>query len=256
MSRSKASSNGGENVVWKEKVSDEEYNRGQHTKKRADVSIEALSPKQQAIVPIAALTAKGDLDALKTAIGEGLDAGLSINEIKEVQIHLYAYAGVPRALNGLATLMSVVDDRKAEGINDPVGQEASTLADDKSSVEVGKAVQTELSGKPVTGPLFDFAPAINELLQGHLFGDLFARDILDYESREIATVSALASLDGVESQLKAHIGIASNAGLSQAQIRELAVVLSQTVGRREGRRAEQAIGAALPEQDQQPGSGS
>jgi alkylhydroperoxidase/carboxymuconolactone decarboxylase family protein YurZ len=104
--------------------------------------------------------------------------------------------------------------------------------------------------------LFDFAPAINELLQGHLFGDLFARDILDYESREIATVSALASLDGVESQLKAHIGIASNAGLSQAQIRELAVVLSQTVGRREGRRAEQAIGAALPEQDQQPGSGS
>jgi hypothetical protein len=34
-----------------------------------------------AIVPIAALTAKGDLDALKTAIGEGLNAGLSINEI-------------------------------------------------------------------------------------------------------------------------------------------------------------------------------
>jgi alkylhydroperoxidase/carboxymuconolactone decarboxylase family protein YurZ len=41
-----------------------------------------LSAKQQAIVPIAALTARGDLDAMKAAIGEGLNAGLSINEIK------------------------------------------------------------------------------------------------------------------------------------------------------------------------------
>ena len=152
--------------------------------------------------------------------------------------------------------MGVVEARKAEGITDPVGQEVSGLPDDKSSLDMGKAVQTELSGKPVTGPLFDFAPAINTFLQGHLFGDLFARDGLDYRSREIATVSALASLEGVESQLEAHIGIASNAGLTQAQIRELAVVLSQSVGKREGRRAEQAIGAALPEQDEQPASDS
>jgi len=246
----------GENVIWKEKVSDSEFGRGQHKKKQAEVSIEALSTKQQAIVPIAALTAKGDLNALKTAIGEGLDAGLSINEIKEVQIHLYAYAGFPRALNGLATLMSVVEARKAEGIIDAVGREASSLPEDKSSLEVGKAVQTELVGQPVSGPLFDFAPAINEFLQSHLFGDLFARDILDYQSREIATVSALASLDGVESQLKAHIGIASNVGLTETQIKELAAVLSQTVGEKEGRRAKQAVRAALPEQDERPASDS
>jgi len=246
----------GENVVWKEKVSDAQYGRGHEHTQKAAVSVQALSTKQQAIVPIAALTAKGDLKALKRAIRAGLDAGLSINEIKEIQIHLYAYAGFPRALNGLATLLGVVEARKAEGISDPAGQEVSGLPDDKSSLDVGKAVQTELSGKPVTGPLFDFAPAINTFLQGHLFGDLFARDGLDYRSREIATVSALASLEGVESQLEAHIGIASNAGLTQAQIRELAVVLSQSVGKREGRRAEQAIGAALPEQDEQPASDS
>jgi 4-carboxymuconolactone decarboxylase len=246
----------GENVIWKEKVSDAEYGRGQHKKKQAEVSIEALSAKQQVIVPIAALTAKGDLDALKTAIGEGLDAGLSINEIKEIQIHLYAYAGFPRALNGLATLMSVVEARKAEGITDPVGQEAGSLPEGKSSLEVGKAVQTELAGQPVSGPLFDFAPAINEFLQSHLFGDLLARDILDYQSREIATVSTLASLDGVDSQLKAHIGIASNAGLTETQIRELAAVLRQTVGEKEGRRAEQAVRAALPEQDERSTSDS
>ena len=244
----------GENVVWKEKVSNEEYGRGHERTQKAAAGVQALSAEQQAIVPIAAATAKGDLDALKRAIGAGLDAGLSINEIKEVEIHLYAYAGFPRALNGLATLMGVVEARKAEGITDPVGPAVSGLPEDKSSLDVGKAVQTELSGKPVTGPLFDFAPAINEFLQSHLFGDLFARDALDYRSREIATVSALASLDGVESQLQAHIGIASNAGLTDKQIRELAMVLTQTVGKKEGRRAEQAIDAALPAQDQPPAS--
>ena len=34
----------GEHVVWKEQISNEEYGRGQHTKKPVDVSIEALSP--------------------------------------------------------------------------------------------------------------------------------------------------------------------------------------------------------------------
>lgn len=246
----------GENVVWKEKVSDAEYGRAHHRKQQAEVRTQALSAMQQAIVPIAALTAKGDLDALKAAIPTGLKAGLSINEIKEVQIHLYAYTGFPRALNGLATLMSVVEARKADGITDPVGQEASSLPDDKNSLEVGKAVQTELAGQPVSGPLFDFAPAINQFLQSHLFGDLFARDTLDYQSREIATISALASLEGVDSQLEAHIGIASNVGLTEAQIREVAVVLSQTVGKKEERRAEQAVRAALPDQEERPASDS
>ena len=45
----------GENVVWKEKVSDAEYGRAHHRKQQADVRIQALSAKQQAIVPIAAL---------------------------------------------------------------------------------------------------------------------------------------------------------------------------------------------------------
>lgn len=241
-----------ENVVWKEKVSDAEYGGSPHKKQKAAVSIHALSAKQQAIAPIAALTAKGDLDALKTAIGAGLNAGLSINEIKEVQIHLYAYAGFPRALNGLSTLMTVVDERKAGGITDSMGQAASSLPEDKSRLEVGKKVQTELAGRPVSGPLFDFAPDINRFLQSHLFGDLFARDILDYQSREIATVSALASLDGVDAQLKSHITIASNIGLTETQIRALAAVLNETVGVKEGRRAEQALQAVFSQQSECP----
>jgi 4-carboxymuconolactone decarboxylase len=249
-------SRAGENVIWKEKVADVEYYGGQQPTAKTAVSLHALPAKQRAIVPIAAFTANADLEALKSAIRSGLDAGLSVSEIKEVQIHLYAYAGFPRALNGLATLMTVLDERKAEGITDTVGKEPSPFPEDMSSLEVGKAVQTELAGRPVSGPLFDFAPGINQLLQRHLFGDLFARGVLDYQSREIATVSALASLLGVDSQLKAHIAIASNVGLTGTQLTEVAAVLSEAVGDPEGHRAEQAIRVVLPEHGERPAKDS
>jgi quercetin dioxygenase-like cupin family protein/alkylhydroperoxidase/carboxymuconolactone decarboxylase family protein YurZ len=245
----------GENVVWKEKVSDAEYHCRNERTAEAAVGIHALSKQQQAIVPIAAFTASGDLESLKSAVRSGLHAGLTVSEIKEIQIHLYAYAGFPRALNGLAILMAVVDERKAKGIDDPVGEEASPMPDDKSSLDIGKAVQTELVGRPVAGPLFDFAPGINRLLQRHLFGDLFARGVLDYQSREIATISALASIDGVDSQLNSHIAIASNIGLTQAQLAEVAAVLSAAVGDTEGRRAEEAVGAILPQQGEGAAAG-
>ncbi len=241
-----------QNVVWKEKVSDAQYYASRQPKEESATNIDALTAKQQSIVPIAAFTANGELERLNKAIKAGLNAGLSVNEIKEIQIHLYAYAGFPRALNGLATLMTVLDERKAEGIQDVVGKAASSLPTDKSSTELGKEVQTRLAGKPVSGPLFDFAPDINRLLQSHLFGDLFARDILDYQSREIATVSALASIDGVGSQLKAHVGIASNVGLTQDELTALAAVLKEMVGKQEGGRAEQALMAVLSNRSNNP----
>jgi alkylhydroperoxidase/carboxymuconolactone decarboxylase family protein YurZ len=38
--------------------------------------------------------------------------------------------------------------------------------------------------------LFDFAPAIDEYLKTHLFGDIFERDSVDWQSRELATAGA------------------------------------------------------------------
>jgi alkylhydroperoxidase/carboxymuconolactone decarboxylase family protein YurZ len=48
---------------------------------------QALSAKQQSIIPIAAFTANGDLAKLRTALHDGLDAGLTVNEIKEILVH-------------------------------------------------------------------------------------------------------------------------------------------------------------------------
>ncbi len=60
---------------------------------------ETLSVRQRAIIPIAAFAAAGDMPKLRNALEQGLESGLTVSEIKEVLVQLYAYAGFPRSLN-------------------------------------------------------------------------------------------------------------------------------------------------------------
>lgn len=190
---------------------------------------EALTARQRAIVPIAALTAIGDIDRLKPALEAGLDAGLTVNEIKEVLVQMYAYAGFPRSLNGLGAFLGVTDARKARGINDAEGPEASPLPADTSRRELGTEIQIRLFG-PVHGRLFDFAPAADAFLKDHLFGDIFGRDVLTHQDRELATVAALAAMHGTEGQLAAHCGASLAVGMTEAQLRGIAAALRTAVG--------------------------
>jgi alkylhydroperoxidase/carboxymuconolactone decarboxylase family protein YurZ len=189
------------------------------------------------MVPIAAFTAVGQLPQLREALTDGLDAGLTISEIREILVQLYAYAGFPRSLNALGTFMAVVQERRASGIQDPAGEDPAPLPSDTSSFDLVSQNQTRLTGRPVTGALFDFAPAIDQFPKAHLFGDIFGRDNLDWQSRELATVAALASLDRVEPQLQSHFGIALNTGLTETNLRDLVAVLRARVGQAQADRA-------------------
>lgn len=205
----------------------------------------ALSAKQQSIIPIAAFTAKGDLEKLKVSLNEGLDAGLTVNEIKEILVQLYAYAGFPRSLNGLNTFMGVIEERQKKGIKDVPGKEPSAMPANKSSIDLGTEIQTRLVGKPVSGAVYTFAPAIDQFLKGHLFGDIFGRDNLDYQSREIATISALTSMEGVNPQLQSHFNVGLNTGLTEVQLRSLITVLDARVGKREAANANEILAKVL-----------
>ena len=178
---------------------------------------DVLTKKEQSIVMISAYTAKGDMDNLKVALNKGLDEKLTVNEIKEVLVQLYAYCGFPRSLNGIGTFMGVVKERK----NVVEGKAGVPLPASEDKRAFGTKVQTELIGSPATGEYITFAPAIDSYLKEHLFGDIFARGVLTYQEREIATISALSSMDGVEPQLKAHIQLGKNTGLKDEQIEEI-----------------------------------
>jgi alkylhydroperoxidase/carboxymuconolactone decarboxylase family protein YurZ len=209
---------------------------------------QALSTKQHSIIPIAAFTANGDLDKLRPALHAGLDAGLTVNEIKEILVQMYAYAGFPRSLNGITAFMAVMDERQAKGIKDEMGKEASPVPADLNRDAYGAKVRARLAGQDVISPPSGyqlFAPVIDTFLKEHLFADIFARDNLDYQSRELATIAALASMTGTTGQLQFHLGAAMNTGLTAAQMKEFIAVLKSQVGAQEAENADAILGKVL-----------
>src|SRR5215216_5988655 len=209
---------------------------------------QALSAKQQSIIPIAAFTANGDMAKLSTALHAGLDAGLTVNEIKEILVQMYAYAGFPRSLNGIHTFMAVMDERRAQGIKDAMGKEASPMPADMNKDEYGAQVRARLAGQDVIPPPSGyqlFAPGIDTFLKEHLFADIFARDNLDDQSRELATIAALASMTGTAGQLRFHLGAAMNTGLTAAQMQEFIAVLQSKVGTKEAESASAILAEVL-----------
>ena len=171
----------------------------------------ALNEKQQSIAEVSAYAALGNQEGLKSAIKTSLDKGVNVNELKEILVQVYAYCGFPRSLNALGTLMQLA----------PESAQDTMPALQANALKVGTENQTKLVGAEVKGALFEFAPAIDEYLKAHLFGDIFARDNVDWETREIATIAMLAVRDGVESQLNAHINIGKHNGLTDEQVAEI-----------------------------------
>ena len=195
---------------------------------------DVLSSRQKSIVDISALTATGQISSLKDILNSALDNGMTVNEVQEVLVHVYAYAGFPRSFNGMMAFMGVMDERQSKEIKDEVGNEASPLPADLDRDAYGAKVRAQLGGSDVVPPPAEwqkFSPLIDKFLKEHLFADLFARDILSFADRELATVAILASLPGLEGPLYFHLGAAMNTGLSPAQMESFAQQLGETVAK-------------------------
>lgn len=207
-----------------------------------------LDGRQQSIITISALTAKGDLEQLQKALHKGLDAGLTVNQIKEVLVHVYAYAGFPRSIRGLQTLMSVIDERKANGINDKMGADASPVNDDRDKYIRGREILGKLTGAPQAGPATGysaFAPVLDTFLKEHLFADIFERDVLSYAERELVTISILSSIGGVEPMLQGHLNISLNVGLTPVQLQHYVAIIESSAGKEEAKAAQAVLDGVL-----------
>ena len=216
-------------TTWFEKV---ELNE-KSTEDRLKASIEKhkqntpLTEKQLVIVSIAANTAKGDLEKLKTALNKGLDRGLTINEIREILNHQYAYVGFPRALNGMLTLNKVLEERKASGKKDVEGK-TPTNKGDINYYEYGTETLSVLGQRDSSGLLQNFA-GVDYALKAHLFGYLFSRDNLSYVNRELTTVSTISTIKGGEAQLNSHVNLLSNLGIKKNDFKKIITILNREI---------------------------
>lgn len=203
-----------------------------------------LTDREASIVPIAAFTANGNQEQLKKALAKGLDKGLTVNEIKAVLEQMYAYTGFPRSLTALGVYVKLLNERKAAVLKDTVGREPAPLPETADLHQIGTKTQTELVGRPVAGPVYTFSPNIDTYLKDHLFGAIFANDVLNRRERELATVSALAALPA-PAQLRSHLNVCMNVGLTPEELSRFAEELKKNVGEREGKLAQDTLKTVL-----------
>lgn len=89
----------------------------------------------------------------------------------------------------------MLDARKQRSIEDAPGSaNRRPIPKGDALLAAGTANQTKLSGGPVRRAAVRFAPTAGEYLRTHLFGDIFERDNLDWQSRRLATVGMLSAL--------------------------------------------------------------
>lgn len=211
-----------------------------------------LTEKQKAITLISALTTKGELAKLKQALNTALDAGVTVNECKEMLVHLYAYCGFPRSIQGLNTLIATLDERKAKGIKDIIGKEATPI-NDTNKYETGWKNLAKLGGRPTDGPIEKptsgygaFSPEIDRFLKEHLFADIFSRDVLTFAERELTTISVLIVLgSGVEPMLGSHLGLTMKQGMTRNQIEEVFVLIEKSINKADADAARKVFAEVL-----------
>jgi 4-carboxymuconolactone decarboxylase len=91
------------------------------------------------------------------------------------------------------------------------------LADETTA----RAFFTEIVGDPAAlDSLRDVLPDIDRFAVDFFCGDIYGRGVLDLRTRELLTVTALASMGTAPAQLRTHINGALNIGWSRPEIVE------------------------------------
>ena len=182
--------------------------------------------KEQAVV--AALTAMGTATPqLKVHIYAALHVGCTPEEIREIIIQMSGYAGFPATLNAMGILMEVLKE---------TGQTLSKVsvhAGSESRYERGKEWLSRIAPnqEQVLKDTFDkINPDITRYVIEFGYGDIYARGILPIRNRQAGTIAALAAKGTAPSQLRFHIGGGLRAGLSEAEIVEIMLLVSIYAG--------------------------
>ncbi|UZJ43102.1 carboxymuconolactone decarboxylase family protein [Marinimicrobium sp. C6131] len=230
----------GQGVTWLEEVELPESKSTTPDQPEAPTPV-TLTEKQLSLIPIAAFSAVGDTEKLKPALVQGLESGLTVNEIKEAFAHQYAYAGFPRALTGMLTFRSLLEERRENGIEDVQGKEPSQLPDSTDYYQLGSETLEYLTDRTMeeaSQPLFgNFSPTMDHALKAHLFGYLFSRNNLGYLERELVVVGTLSAIGDVNPQLHSHLTITQNLVVDPEQMERIMATLEKNVGKNVARNA-------------------
>ncbi len=89
---------------------------------------------------------------------------------------------------------------------------------------------TQGQGQAVVDSLSRTSPDLARYIIEYPYGDVFCRDGLSDQQRQIATIAALAAIGYTNPELKVHIHGALNVGLTEEEVVEIMILMSVYAG--------------------------
>ena len=162
----------------------------------------SLTDENRALISIVALATQQTFPQLKQITHQALELGVSPLVIRESVYLAAAFIGFPKTENAIAAVNGVFAQRN---ISLPL-VEAGTVYQDKR-YERGLSLQDPIYGNEIKDAMEElpgeFGEDIPRFLTELLFGDFYTRKGLDLKTRELLSLSILATL-GAEKQIRAH----------------------------------------------------
>ena len=85
-------------------------------------------------------------------------------------------------------------------------------------------------GEAVVNSLGEIAPDLDRYIVEFAFGDIYAREGLSLQERELVTIASLLTMGGCEPQLRVHLNGGLNVGLTPEKIVEVLIHCVPYVG--------------------------
>ena len=180
-----------------------------------------LTIEQRSMATISIISVLRRDDNLKGHVESGLDLGFSAEQIVEMILQIFFYAGAPIGTTALAIANDVFKER---GITVQPYRVFDTTEDPAELERRGRAKRQEVLGDLAVTDSHTETDAVDvawdHYLLEYLWGSVWSRPGLDTQSRMICTLAAL-TLVGTEQSLRDHIRGALRIGLTEEQVNEL-----------------------------------
>ncbi|MFL9826249.1 carboxymuconolactone decarboxylase family protein [Rhodoplanes sp. SY1] len=168
-----------------------------------------LALRDRSLITVAALVSTGKAAQIPGHVRRALDNGVTPAEIGELITQLAFYSGWPNAISAVTEVKKVFDER---GIGAAAASPDAPIPLD-AAAEAARAAT-------VRGSVAPTAPALAELTNRVLFGDLWRRAELSPRDRSLVTMAALIAI-GQPEQLPFHANRAMDNGLTRVEAAEV-----------------------------------
>jgi 4-carboxymuconolactone decarboxylase len=168
-----------------------------------------LAPRDRSLVTVSAIVSTGKTAQIGGHVRRALDNGVTPEEIGELITHLAFYSGWPNAISAVMETKTVFDERAIA----PVTNSDAARIELEAAAEAARTATVNAGVAPT-------APALAELTNRALFGDLWQRPDLGARDRSLVTMAALIAI-GQPEQLPFHANRAMDNGLTRQEASEV-----------------------------------